>query len=415
MFPAASADRRNEAPPAVATNSHHRIIAMSTVAEPVRLLDQARRSEFSLAEARRIVGNLFKPDPRVYWFDFLVTIVTAHAAFFSVRRVFLENFTDPIWLGWTLATLAFAVSCLLYYRAAMFIHELIHLPRGEFDLFSAAWNLLCGIPFLMPSFTYYTHIDHHRRKHYGTEADGEYMPLGSRPSWYILGFLLLSVVIPVAAFFRFLVLTPLTWISPAVRDWVYARASSMVMDPLYIRPLPGPNVIWTIRLQEALTFLWCLGLVVVLAVCYFVGGDVWATRAVGFIIQAYLTGVVVLTINAVRTLGAHRWYNDGREMTFLEQMVDSVNYPHNAWLTELWGPVGTRYHALHHLFPSMPYHALPEAHDRLMRELPENSPYRLTEERWLTGALWNLWSRAAQPPEPSPTEAGDVHDVGPAA
>ena len=30
--------------------------------------------------------------------------------------------------------------------------------------------------------------------------------------------------------------------------------------------------------------------------------------------------------------------------------------------------VGLRYHALHHLMPSMPYHSLPEAHRRLVRD-----------------------------------------------
>ena len=83
-------------------------------------------------------------------------------------------------------------------------------------------------------------------------------------------------------------------------------------------------------------------------------------------------------------------------MEFLDQLLDSVNYPHNAWITELWGPVGTRFHALHHLFPSLPYHALPQAHRRLMKSLPANSPYRLTEERSLTAGIVNLVKRNRQ-------------------
>ena len=38
----------------------------------------------------------------------------------------------------------------------------------------------------------------------------------------------------------------------------------------------------------------------------------------GFLVQAYLTGVVIVLINSIRTLGAHRFVNDGREMTFVE-------------------------------------------------------------------------------------------------
>ena len=79
------------------------------------------------------------------------------------------------------------------------------------------------------------------------------------------------------------------------------------------------------------------------------------------------TGVFIVAINALRTLGAHRWTHDGsREMTFVEQMLDSVNYPHNPLIGGLWAPIGLRFHALHHIFPTMPYHALadgPQAAD----------------------------------------------------
>ena len=59
----------------------------------------------------------------------------------------------------------------------------MHLPEKKFLTFRIAWNLLCGIPFLVPSFTYYPHLDHHRRKMFGTEHDGEYLPLASMSPW----------------------------------------------------------------------------------------------------------------------------------------------------------------------------------------------------------------------------------------
>jgi fatty acid desaturase len=114
-----------------------------------------------------------------------------------------------------------------------------------------------------------------------------------------------------------------------------------------------------------------------------------------FVVQAYAMSVFIVLVNALRTLGAHRWTNAyGEEMNFVEQMLDSVNYPYNPLLSGLWAPVGLRFHALHHIFPTMPYHALATAHKRLMRELPADSPYRRTEARSLTGSLITLWKRA---------------------
>ncbi|HEX3726347.1 MAG TPA: fatty acid desaturase, partial [Pirellulales bacterium] len=112
---------------------------------------------------------------------------------------------------------------------------------------------------------------------------------------------------------------------------------------------------------------------------------------IGFLYTAYPLSVAILFLNAIRTLGAHRYTNTGGEVTFVSQLLDSINYPHHPLITSLWAPVGLRFHALHHLFPSMPYHNLTEAHRRLMAELPADSPYRRTECSSLCRALVQLW------------------------
>lgn len=37
------------------------------------------------------------------------------------------------------------------------------------------WNLICGIPFLIPQFTYGDHRGHHVNREYGTADDAEYL------------------------------------------------------------------------------------------------------------------------------------------------------------------------------------------------------------------------------------------------
>ncbi len=360
-------------------------------AKDARLVGEAALGEFSLAEARRIVGDFFRPNPWIYWTDFLVSWTLGVACFTLVR--FPDLLTSNAAWHWPISIAAFVASALLYYRCSLFIHELVHIRADEFKAFRFVWNLLCGIPFLIPSFVYYTHIDHHRRKHYGTKEDGEYIPLATMPTWQILLYLSQVFVIPIAAIVRWGLLTPLTWVSPPVRDWVHQHASSMIMDPKYIRPLPTRKVLRMIRVQEFCCFAFIWALAARMTVSYGILFD--KPLSPMFLVQAYLTGVFIVGINALRTLGAHRWTHDGsREMTFVEQMLDSVNYPYHPLIGGLWAPIGLRFHALHHIFPTMPYHALATAHKRLMRELPADSPYRRTEARSLTEVITTLWRRA---------------------
>lgn len=113
------------------------------------------------------------------------------------------------------------------------------------------------------------------------------------------------------------------------------------------------------------------------------GASVWA---IALLVSGYLYGwrplligiavvSLVAVLNQVRTLVAHLWVNDGEAMTVTGQYLDSVNVPPPGILAPLWAPVGLRYHALHHLLPSMPYHSLGEAHRRLYAHLGGGSTY----------------------------------------
>lgn len=364
---------------------------MSTIDLPAKKTTVAPvYGEFSLSQARSIVGEHFKPNPLIFWTDFLLSMGIGLLCFWLVQKPELLV-TDAAW-HWPIRIGAYVASSMLFYRAVLFIHELMHIRDGEFTAFRFVWNMLCGIPFMVPTFVYYTHVDHHRRKLYGTEADGEYLPLASQSIWHLLFYFSQVLVIPFLGVIRFGILTPLTWINKPLRDLIHRRASSMVMNPAYIRPLPTPRVLKIIRLQEVLCFLWIIFIGVRMTTSF--GLLFNEPLPVTFLLQFYLTAVLIITVNAVRTVGAHRWTNDGTEMTFIEQMVDSVNYPGKPLTGGVWAPVGLRFHALHHIFPTMPYHALATAHTRLAEKLPDDSPYHLCTAKSLTDELCSLWKKA---------------------
>ena len=81
-------------------------------------------------------------------------------------------------------------------------------------------------------------------------------------------------------------------------------------------------------------------------------------------------------------------------MSAQAQVEESINHTGQTWLTVLLFPVGLRYHALHHLFPALPYHRMGTAHRRLMQPLPPDSPYRAFNRASFAAAVCELWRSA---------------------
>ncbi len=308
-----------------------------------------------LRAARDLTKDLGEARGRIYWGDMLVSTAIGYG---GIATAILTN-------NVIIALIAGLIASLALYRSLMFIHELTHIRRGTLPGFRTSWNLLIGVPMLTPSFMYEgVHVIHHKHTQYGTIEDPEYLPLALMKPWSLPLFVIVALLAPFAFMVRFGLLVPIGALIPAVRKLIWQRFSSLSINPDFRRKAPTGDFAKRVFWQETGASIWAIALIA-------------STFAVGWRPLLIALAIVSVTamLNQLRTLVAHLWENEGEPMTVTAQFLDSVNVPPPGIAGEIWAPVGLRYHALHHLMPSMPYHDLPEAHRRLARELGDGSTY----------------------------------------
>lgn len=307
-----------------------------------------------LRAAADLTRELSTAKPSIYWPDLLASVLVGYIA---LAGAMLTDGAAMVVFG--------LVAMLALYRAASFIHELTHIRKGALPGFRLGWNLLVGIPLMIPSFMYEgVHTQHHARTRYGTANDPEYLPLALMKPWSLPLFILVASLAPVGLILRFGILTPLSAIIPPLRRKVVAEFSALSINPAYRRREPEGEFARQWFWQETGACVFALALI----------GSVFAFGWKPLLVYMAVHSAMTV-INQLRTLVAHLWENEGDAMTVTAQYLDSVNVPPPSPLAAIWAPVGLRYHALHHLLPSVPYHALGEAHKRLIATLAPDSPY----------------------------------------
>ena len=309
-----------------------------------------------LRAAVELTRDIAAARPAIYWPDMLLSAALGYGGLYGAIVA-----TQP------LAALACAVaSAFGLYRAFLFIHELTHIHKDALPGFRFAWNVIVGIPMLMPSFVYEgVHTLHHARTRYGTAEDPEYLPLARMNPVSLPMFAFLAFVTPPSLRGRSAVRGPRGAVPPPLRRLVWAHLSSLSINPAFRRRPPEGAFARMVFWQELGASAWSW------TVLWWSWHHGWRPLLVTL---AIFSSAALL--NQVRTLVAHLWENAGEPMTVTAQFLDSVNVPPPGPLSPLWAPVGLRFHALHHLLPSMPYHALGEAHRRLSAHLGPQSTYQ---------------------------------------
>lgn len=322
-------------------------------------------------------AEAFRVRPWIYWTDMLCSAAIGWAAL-------IVSVVAPAFGLLHLGATVVAVLALL--RAALFIHELAHLTPGSLPRFQTVWSALVGVPMLVPSLMYVgSHMDHHRPNGFGTEADPEYAPIARWSRLRIALFVLTVAFVPLLLVLRWGVAGPLSWCVPPLRRLLIERASTLVINDGYRRPIPTGKRAerWQREELAAAIWVWCVASALALG---------WLPGA--FATQWLFVAAGVLVVNQVRTLAAHGYENEGHPVDSEAQLLDSINLTGWPIVTALIAPVGLRYHALHHHVPSLPYHSLGRVHRALVAELPADAAYRRTERGSVLEPVQKLWNDA---------------------
>ena len=324
-----------------------------------------------------LVADLHNPTPWIFWTDLLASALLGWAAF--IFALAATPYTAEMYVTALFGALAL-------YRGVCFTHELAHLRRRALPGFETAWNILFGVPLLLPSFTYLgVHQSHHSLSTYGTRDDPEYLPFASSRALMFLFGVQSTLLLPVLMGVRFLVLAPAGLVWPPLHAWLEARASSFAMNPEYRRTV-SPDMVAKMRRWEVIILIvWGAAIAMMLT-------GVLPLRA---IVLWLGTMVIISFLNTVRVLGAHEYDSRGAALSRDGQLRDSIDTPGGPW-TELWAPVGLRYHALHHYFPGIPYHNLGAAYRRITQATELDHGYLESTSPSLRSSLRELYRKAAR-------------------
>ncbi len=315
-------------------------------------------------------ADYFIIKPWRYWADFAISLIFGYSA----GSLFLMSPNGSLW-----QMVAFPLAVFWLYRLGSLVHEVCHLGQHEMRIFKITWNLLAGVVLLSPSpfFTRH-HRDHHSCKLYGTHEDPEYVInfYGAGGIVGLLRFAFEVVIFPLLVFLRFL-LAPITFLHPRLRAFALRHGTALTLNWRYERKVND----WDRRVLTAIELMCSVRAGLILLAVY-IGWTDWTRLPL-----LYILAVSVLALNQLRLLGDHHLASHGDKMTLDDHIMDSCNYTRPDFGTWLLFPFAIRYHALHHMFPSLPYHNLSAAHAHLTQSLPPDSPYHILEQ-----ASW--WSVA---------------------
>lgn len=277
-----------------------------------------------------------------------------------------------IYLVFNFSWFLFLLSAVFSYRGLAFLHEVSHLEK-KIKFIVHVYNFIFGYFNRLPAYSMTNHKYHHSVTTYGTIRDPEYDNWTVKPKIVLLRPLALAILHPFLLTLRFGIIPAIRIVLPKKAGlYLYEKASTFVMNSNYSRPYTHREYREMLFQDFMCSVYFFLQIIALIAV---------EKLGQGLLIWAGITSCVSF-LNTSRALIAHRYqsHKSQRSDKQLVQLTDAVTVE-GGWLTELWAPLGLRYHSTHHFLPNVPYYSLGKVHRILKERLPKNHPYHETIEK----------------------------------
>lgn len=310
---------------------------------------------------KQIPPAMFKPNPWIYYSDFTLFVLLGNGC------LFFAALQQPF------SALQIALACVAIisiYRASFFVHELMHIGK-KVRGFNLYYNVMHGFVHKLPSYAFVSHLQHHKLEHYGQIHDSEYDRFGGKSKlFFTIGMpLFTAMLLPIIAVLRWVVVPLfLPFIGRKGRQFIYQKATILGFHTRGSLPAPTAKERRNWYIQDAWCAFYGVGM---LALIYF---QLWPWELLPL---WYAVFGIANAMNMYRGTIVHRYFGDFSTMNRKQMVLDCITLPTNKFNVWLF-PLGMGYHALHHMFPQVPYHHLDALHAQLMNDLPDNHPYRAT-------------------------------------
>ncbi|EQC43811.1 fatty acid desaturase [Bacteriovorax sp. Seq25_V] len=319
----------------------------------------------------QVIWDLTSEFKKVNPLRFYFTLI--HCALIGWGCFLIAGYTDG-YLMW----INYLISLVFIYKGTLMIHEVAHFQRKVKGL-RTTYNILFGFMNNYPAYLYDTHAFHHGRNTFSTKKDPEYQYVKPDNFLTIIAPIFASVFLPFFQIIRFTII-PIVYLftGKKFRKYIYTNFSTLVFDLKYQRPLKNDKDLnQMVRNDLMCSLTTIIGLALIL------------TGLLPMKLIPMWFGMVFTAslLNMYRAKFNHVYNNKERaSLSWEDHLLDCITVDRGIF-TEIWSPVGLRYHTLHHVMQEIPFHNLKKAHEHLMANLPADHIYRQTVVPNFMGAI----------------------------